>query len=87
MAKIIKDRLEKECAVCGRKIRAILYNDRSYRGGHYFGKIPFYKKGTIDFKDTEKVKIGGLELNVLKNLPKPAKHEEYWECPKCYWGR
>jgi len=79
--------LSRTCAVCGRKIKVILYNDRSYRSGHYFGKIPFHKKGTINFKDTEKVKIGGLELNVLKNLPKPYKYEEYWECPKCYWNR
>jgi hypothetical protein len=83
----IKGRLEKECAVCGRKVRVILYNDRSYRGGHYFGKIPFYKKGAINFKDTKKVKVGGLGMNVLQNLPKPYKYEEYWECPKCYWGK
>jgi len=78
--------LEKECAVCGKRIKVIWYNDRTYRGGHYSGKIPFYKKGDIDFKDVKKVKVGGLEMNVLQNLPKPYKYEEYWECPKCYWG-
>lgn len=84
--KIIIDRLDKGCSICGRKIKVILYKDRSYPGGHYFGKIPLCKKEDIDFKNTEKVKIGGLELNVLKKDPKPYAYEEYWECPKCYWG-
>ena len=35
---IIK-RLEKVCVCCGKKINVILYNDKSYRNGHYFGKI------------------------------------------------
>ncbi|MEK7471296.1 MAG: hypothetical protein AAB623_01445 [Patescibacteria group bacterium] len=34
--KIIKDRIERSCVVCGKKIKIILYNDYSYRGGHYF---------------------------------------------------
>jgi len=32
--------MRRTCAVCGKKIEAILYSDRSYRGGHYFGKVP-----------------------------------------------
>ena len=35
---IIK-RLKKNCVCCGKKINVILYQDKSYRGGHYFGKI------------------------------------------------
>ena len=84
--KTIIDRLNRKCVVCGKKIRVILYDDRSYRGGHYFGKIPLCKKEDIDFENTEKVKIGEMTLNVLKNDPKPYAYEEYWECPKCYWG-
>jgi len=40
--KIIKDRLERFCVVCGKKIKIILYADHRYRGGHYFsfGKKP-----------------------------------------------
>ncbi|MBI4652713.1 hypothetical protein HY750_00450 [Candidatus Kuenenbacteria bacterium] len=34
--KIIKDRLERSCVVCGKKIKIILYTNFSYRGGHYF---------------------------------------------------
>jgi hypothetical protein len=33
------EKLEKICAICGRKINLFLYQDRSYRGGHYFGKV------------------------------------------------
>ncbi|MBI3384766.1 hypothetical protein HY030_01065 [Candidatus Gottesmanbacteria bacterium] len=35
---IIK-RLAKACVVCGKKIKVILYKDRTYYGGHYFGRI------------------------------------------------
>ena len=33
------EKLEKACTVCGEEIKVILYQDRSYRGGHYFGKM------------------------------------------------
>lgn len=38
MKKIVK-RLEKTCACCAAKIKVISYEDKTYRGGHYFGKI------------------------------------------------
>jgi len=44
MAKVISKRLKKDCVVCGKKIKIILYQDRTYRGGHYFGKIISPKK-------------------------------------------
>jgi len=86
---IIK-RLEKICSICGRKIKVILYKDRSYRGGHYFGKIPLYTKRELHKAlkaGTRKKRIGDFEINVLKKDPKPYKYEEYWECPKCYWRK
>jgi hypothetical protein len=88
MAKEIIQRLQKSCSICSRKIKLILYKDRGYRGGHYFGKTPLYTKAEldkIDFNDTKKVKIHGLTFNVLKKDPKPYSYAEYWECPKCYW--
>jgi len=60
MAKIKKqiiERLNRACSCCGGKIKVCLYQDKSYCGGHYFGKI---------LDDNKK---------------------EYWECPKCYWGK
>jgi hypothetical protein len=86
---IIK-RIEKTCACCGRKIKVILYKDKSYRGGHYFGKIPLHTKREFNKAlkfGTRKERIGGLEIEVLKKDPKPYKHIEYWECPKCYWNK
>lgn len=87
-SKTIKEILDKNCAVCGRKIRVFLYSNRSYRGGHYFGKIPLYTKKEINKalkSGVRKSKIGSLEIEVLKKDPKPYDSSEYWECPKCYW--
>lgn len=37
--KKIIERLEKDCACCGKKIKVILYQDKTYHGGHFFGNI------------------------------------------------
>ena len=37
-------KLEKACVACGKEIKVILYQDRSYRGGHYFGKMSLSAK-------------------------------------------
>jgi len=85
---IIKQ-LNKTCACCSRKIKVILYKDKTYRGGHYFGKIPLHTKQELNKAlkmGTRKERIGGnLVIEVLKKDPKPYTHKEYWECPKCYW--
>lgn len=86
---IIK-RLEKICSICGKKIKVILYKNKTYRGGHYFGKIPLCSKKEINKSlkaGATKTKIGDFEIEVLKKDPKPYKYEEYWECPNCYWGK
>lgn len=86
--KEIVKRLEKICACCSRKIKVILYKDRTYRGGHYFGKVPLHTKKEINKAlkaGTRKETIGGFTFEVLKKDPKSSKYIEYWECPKCYW--
>jgi len=91
MARVKKEiikRLEKTCACCGKKIKVILYKDRSYRGGHYFGKIPLHRKKELNKAlkaGTRMVKMGDRIVDVLKKDPKPYKYQEYWECPKCHW--
>ena len=40
-------KLDKMCIVCGKEIKVILYQDRSYRGGHYFGKMSLPTKQEI----------------------------------------
>ena len=50
MAKIIKPsrKLDKACVVCGKDIKVILYQDPSYRGGHYFGRMSLPTKQEIE---------------------------------------
>lgn len=83
-------KLNKKCACCGKNAKVILYKDGTYRGGHYFGKIPLYKKSELNRIrkfGTRKARIGDMIVDVLKKSPKPYGHEEYWECPKCYWRK
>jgi hypothetical protein len=90
LPKEIIRRLNKTCAVCGRKMKVVLYKDRSYRGGHYFGKIPLHTKKELNKAlkaGTHKERIGDWEIKVLNKDPRPYKYKEYWECPKCYWDR
>lgn len=90
MKKYISKRLDKTCADCGKKFKLISYNDHTYRGGHYFGKIPIYTKKETDRMcrgGTKTEKLGNMNVEVFKISPKPYKHLEHWECPKCYWKR
>lgn len=85
--KVIKDRLVKPCSICGKKMKIIHYTDKTYRGGHYFGKIPISTKkewARVMKLGTNPWKFGNTTVRVLKKDPKPYKHIEYWECPKCY---
>lgn len=87
--KEIKDRLEKSCSICGKKIKVIRYTDSTYRGGHYFFKIPISTKAEwakARKAGTKTMTIGTSKFEVMKRDPKPYKHIEYWECPSCYRG-
>lgn len=89
MAKI-KEKLKtikKYCTSCGKEIKVIVYKNHTSRGGHYFGKIPLYKKNELNKAikaDTRKARIGKMVVEVLKKDPKPYKYAEYWECNGCY---
>lgn len=88
--KEILKRENKTCACCGKEIKVIIYTDKSYCGGHYFGKIPICSKKEQEKSQkagTHKSKMGGHILNVCNYNPKPYKNLEYWECPKCYRGK
>jgi hypothetical protein len=61
-------------------MRVILYNDRSYRGGHYFGKMPMISKkewAKAHKFGTRTSMLQGLEIQVMKKDPKPYGHFEY----------
>lgn len=84
----IVTRLKKHCSVCGNYAKVIMYEGGRYRGGHYFGKVPLYRKKEISAAlaaGTRKSRLGDMVINVLKKDPKPYGYAEYWECPKCYW--
>ena len=86
----IVDRLKKRCAVCGMRMRVILYRGGAYRGGHYFGMWPLHRKHEMEKAlkvGTRKVRFGDSWYSVLKEDTKPYAHAEYWECPKCYWQK
>jgi len=39
-SKRVKQTFKRHCAVCGKEITITLYEDGTYEGGHFFGKIP-----------------------------------------------
>ncbi len=83
----IINRMKKQCVICGAELKVILHTDRSYRGGHYFGKIPMHRKREVLHAikaGTHNVQRGSYTLNVLNRDPKSYGEYEYWECPKCY---
>ncbi|MFA6547399.1 MAG: hypothetical protein WCT11_00450 [Candidatus Magasanikbacteria bacterium] len=82
--KTIKKRVRKICSCCGKEINVILYSDKNYRGGHYFGKVPVYDENSYK-KATVKVekKTGWRIVSGLKIKEKI----EYWEWPRCYRGK
>lgn len=47
--KIIKKHIIRNCVVCGKKIKVIIYSNRKYRGGHYFGKMNTEKNKKVEY--------------------------------------
>lgn len=87
--KEIKKRSIKKCSICTRDIWLTQYKGGRYRGGHYFGKIPLFRKKELDIAHRTgvvKCHIGDMVVDVLKKDPKPYAYAEHWECPKCYGG-
>jgi hypothetical protein len=87
MKKILRKKVIKDCVICGEVITVFLYTDKSYRGGHYFGKMGICSKKEKDKENnsgTHKSKIHGHIFNVINYEAKPYKYVEYWECPRCY---
>ena len=80
-------RMKKSCAVCGTAIAVILHVNRTYTGGHYFGKTPLHTKKEIHRAmkaGTHTSRLLGRTIQVMNKDPKPYRFVEYWECEKCY---
>ncbi|MFA4872657.1 MAG: hypothetical protein WC659_01840 [Patescibacteria group bacterium] len=92
LTKNLKDRvtarvLARQCSICGCAVSIRLSANRSYLGGHYFGKVPKISKA--EFQRAKKAghkteRIGNFTLRVLNQDPKPYGCFEYWECESCY---
>ena len=85
---LVKKFTDKTCSDCGKGMKVFLYSDKTYRGGHYFGKIGISsekEKAKSRSMGTREWKFDGHVFNVLKYDPKPYKYLEHWECPSCYW--
>jgi len=74
--------IERECLVCGKRLKIRLKDNGEYRGGHYFGilKIP---TGDGEHKKIKRTKIGDMEVDVVEWTGEHQKIE-YWECDDCY---
>ncbi|HEY4476544.1 MAG TPA: hypothetical protein VJB69_00935 [Candidatus Paceibacterota bacterium] len=87
--KEIKKLIARMCSICGKDIKVIVYKDKTYRGGYYFFNIPLSTK-----KEREKARragtrtemMGGREVQVMRQDPKPYAYVEYWECSPCFRG-
>ncbi len=90
MIKTIKSKKQKTCVICGKGINVIIYSNKSYHGGHYFGKIPLHtKKALYEALKAgyREAKVGNRVVRVMKKDPMVYKYIEYWECSKCYLKR
>ena len=85
----ITKRRDMPCSICERRMHVVFYANKKYRGGHYFGKVPLYRKselGKMQRSGTYKSRLSATWIiDVCNYDPKPYAHFEYWECPNCYW--
>ena len=84
-----KKHLAKDCSIWGKLMDVIVYRNHSYRGGHYFGKVPISSKKEMSKamkSGTRTMLVGDMKVQVINRDPKPYDYFEYWECPACYWG-
>ncbi len=73
--------LKRDCLICGKEIKIRLNKDRTYSGGHYFGKMNF-PLGKGKYLRIGKTDLLGKEVDIVKWNGKEKKIE-YWECNKC----
>jgi len=38
--KSIQKKIKRICSICGKRMEVLLYNNKTYQGGHYFFKLP-----------------------------------------------
>jgi hypothetical protein len=78
----VSKKMNRKCAVCGKKIRITLYKDGHYINGNYFNKIKI-PIGKGEYKKIRTSKLFGKKVDIVKWNGK-EKEVEYWECNKCF---
>ena len=72
--------IKRKCVICGETITIKVYDDGSYEGGHYFGKMVIPKSFPVEMDENHPNYAGEDEEYI---------YFEYWECNSCYnaWDR
>lgn len=75
-------KIKRKCSACGKKLSITIYDDRTYKGGNYFGDID------IEIGKGEHIKVGEFDISNHKanmvHWTGATKKVEYWECDECY---
>lgn len=80
-----KDKITRNCVVCGKELNIILLKNRKYTGGHYFGKIEI-PIGEGEHKVIGQSDILGKDKKVdVVDWIGESKEVEYWEFDDCYY--
>ena len=64
--------INRRCAACAARVRITVYEDGTYRGGEYFGKMP---------ELAMRKRPGGYDAAVADEIWRHS--DEYWECINC----
>jgi len=52
--KVVAKHLKRSCIVCGKKLDVEVYEDGTYKGGEYFGKIKLPKLKETEYWECQK---------------------------------
>ncbi len=75
--------MKRNCSVCGKELDIKVARNRSYTGGHYFGKVEVLAEGAKEIKRYETELEGFGKITVVAH----NKYDEfeYWECDECFY--
>jgi len=80
----INKRIKRSCSLCSKEIRVVVYQNHSYRGGHFFGRISSHP---LPGRERDGVRVNNKASSPLVGEGRErgkTKSIEYWECPSCY---
>jgi hypothetical protein len=57
---IVSKNIERDCVACGKKLKIVIHEDRTYAGGHFFGKLELGKNKKAEYWNAKNVLNKGL---------------------------